>query len=340
MNRLYAPLILLVMALPAQGQDAPTPFVCPKLIAPVIRLDHGSRYDSKDKSHSSFNDASNAEVNAQLRPVDDFITDMILAANVALAAPAPDATACVVTGLATWAKAGAIGDIGSLNANLSVPSRVAGLAYAWAEVKPFAADAPEAAIIEAWLADLAQSTMVFFDTKAPKNARQNNLRAWAGLAVARVGLTLHDTSMTDWADATVQLVACTANVDGSLPLEMARKNLALHYQLHALTALVTTAVLLQQDGHTLFQTCDGSLHRSIRFTVAAFADPSLVTKRAGATQSYFDGSDKLQGFELAWTSAYLATFYAPDVAAFVAPFKDLANSKLGGLQSLLWQVGP
>jgi poly(beta-D-mannuronate) lyase len=324
----------------AKAADPPVPFVCPALGPPVIRLDHGSRYNAKDKSHSNFDNASNAEVNAQLKPVDDFVSDMVGAANTALSATEPKATACVVDGLTAWASAGALGDMGSVNAGLSVPSRVAGLAYAWAEVKPLVQDGAQSDAIESWLAGLAHASMDFFDSEAPGHSARNNLRAWAGLAVARVGLTLKDEAMIDWADASVKLVACSAAPDGSLPLEMARKELALHYQLHALTALVTTAVLLQQEGHTLFQACDGSLHRSIRFAVEAFADPTLVTKLAGAKQSYFDGSDKLQGFELAWAAGYLATFYDPELAAFVKPFKPLANSKLGGLQSLLWPGTP
>lgn len=327
-------------ALPAQSQDTIAPWECPALAPPVIRLDHGSRYTSGDKTHSSFDDASNADVNAQLKPLDTFITTMILAANAALTTADPKAVDCVQTGLAAWAKAGALGELGTLNAKLSAPSRLAGLAYAWDEVKPMAGETPDALVIEAWLAGLARTTMTFFDTEAPPNSQKNNLRAWAALAVARVGLTLQDQAMIDWADASVQLVACTANPDGSLPLEMARKRLALHYQLHALTALVPTAVLLQREGHSLFQACGGSLHRSIRFARTAFDDPTEVTRLAKAKQSYFDGSEKLKGFELAWSSAYLATFYAPDLAAFVAPYGDLTNSKLGGVQALVWQTAP
>ncbi len=324
----------------AQAQDLPAPFVCPALAPPVVRLDHGSRYTSTDKSRSDFDTVSNAEVNKQLKPVDDFITDMSLAANAAVQSGDLAAVRCVVSGLDAWAQAGALGDIGSMNAGLSMPSRLAGFAWAWAEVKPMVPEGQNGALIESWLSGLAQSTIVFFETTAPPNSRKNNLRAWAGLAVARVGVTLNDPDMLDWADASVRLVACGADPDGSLPLEMARKDLALHYQLHALGALVTTAALLQRDGHTLFEACEGALHRAIRFTVRAFDDPALVTQISGAKQSFFDGSDRLQGFELAWTTAYLATFYAPDIAAFAAPFGDMANSKLGGLQSLLWPGPP
>lgn len=68
-------------------------------------------------------------------------------------------------------------------------------------------------------------------------------------------------------------------------------------------------MLLERDGHALFAAFGGSLHRSIRFAIEAFADPTLVTKLDGNKQSYFDGSDKLQGFELAWAAGYMATFY-------------------------------
>ncbi len=343
MNRIL-PLAMLACALlpgmPIQAQETPEPFACPSLVDPVVRLDHGSRYASDDKSRSSFDSTSNADVNAQLKPVDDFVTDMILAANASLETTDQGAADCVLAGLGAWAKAGALGEMGSMNANLSVPSRLSGLAFAWDQVRPLVGDDPDADVIEAWLAGLARSTMTFFETDAPTNSQKNNLRAWAALAVARVGLTLQDKAMIDWAAASVQLVACSANPDGSLPLEMARKDLALHYQLHALTALVPAAMLLQRDGHALFQACDGSLHRSIRFTLAAFADPAEVTSLAKSKQSYFDGSDKLQGFELAWTYAYLTTFYAPDIAEFATPFGDLSNSKIGGLQSLVWRDMP
>lgn len=313
-----------------------TPFSCAALAEPIVRLDYGSRYTGSDKSRSSFDTASNAEVNAQLGPVDAFITDMIHAANTALLTADIGAADCVKAGLLVWAKAGALGQMATLNAKLSVASRLAGFAFAWDEVKPMVANDADSALIEAWLAGLAASSMTFFDTEAPPNSQKNNLRAWAALAVARVGLTLGDVQMIDWADASLRLVICTADPDGSLPLEMARKGLALHYQIHALTALVPAAVLLQGHGHSLFLACNGSLHRSIRFALQAFDDPATITRMAKSDQSYFDGSDTLQGFELAWAAPYLATFYAPDVAKFVAPFGDLANSKLGGLQALLW----
>lgn len=350
---------------PSKGASDGAKFSCPALIAPVTSLNHGSRYTVSDKSRSALDDITNAEVDAQLDPVDDFITNMILAANAAITPPEasletlpetlpetppeilaitpPDgmpntlAVACVKDGLLAWAQAGALQDIGSLNANLSVPGRVAGLAYAWVQIKPMVQDQSSAQVIEAWLAGLARATMVFFDTQAPPMSAQNNLRAWAGLSVALVGTALGDKPMTDWAAASTVLVACQALPDGSLPHEMTRKHLALHYQLHALSALVTTAAIL--PSYALFDACDGSLHRSVDFAVSAFDDAGAVTARAGVAQSYFTGAETLRGFEIAWAAAYLSLFPSPKIASFAAQFDSLANSKLGGLQSLLWAKG-
>ena len=228
---LRLPMLLAVSLLAGTAADAQTEdakaFACEAVPTPVVRLDHGSRYTAEDASRSTFDEASNDEVNRQLKPVDDFITDLAGAANTAVSSEADRKVAaqCVLAGLNAWAKAGALSDLATMNAQLSVPSRVAGLAFAYAQVRPFLPPSSDTKRVDAWLAERARATMGYFDTDAPKNASRNNLRAWAALAVARVGLTLDDTAMIDWADASVRLVACQAAPDGSLPLEMARREL-------------------------------------------------------------------------------------------------------------------
>ncbi|WP_431298987.1 alginate lyase family protein [Tabrizicola sp. BL-A-41-H6] len=338
------PLMLAALLMAATTASAETgdtdAFTCEAAPAPVVRLDHGSRYAAEDDSRSEFDEASNDEVNKQLKPVDDFINDLAVAANTAVSSPDERSLAsdCVLAGLQSWAEAGALSELATMNAQLSVPSRVAGLAFAYAQVRPFLSASDDTEQVEGWLAERARATMAYFDTDAPKNASRNNLRAWAGLAVARVGLTLDDPAMIDWADASVRLVACQAAPDGSLPLEMARRDLALHYQLHAVTPLVVTAALLRDAKPDLFDACDGAIHRTVDFVVAAFDDPGLVERIAGHEQSYFDGSEKLRAFELAWAEAYLSLFDDEDLRAFVEGYGDLGNSKLGGKQSVLWGI--
>lgn len=327
----------LVTAPAASAQDSNS-FNCKPIPEPVVNLDHGSRYAAESDSRSDFDKASNDDVNAQLRPIDAFIGDLSVAANraVSVLSDRPAAVDCVLSGLVVWAKADALSNLATMNAQLSAPSRIAGMAFAYAQIKPFLPASEDTGLVEGWLSDRARATMTYFDTDAPPKASQNNLRAWAALAVARVGLTVEDSAMIDWADASVRLVACQAAPDGSLPLEMARQDLALHYQLHAVAPLVVTAALLQNRGNNLFDACDRAVHRTVDFVLAAFADPALVEKKTGHPQSYFDGSEELRGFEVAWSVAYLSVFDAWQLRQFVAEFGTLSNSKLGGRQSFLW----
>ena len=335
--------LALAIALPTAAlaeEEKAYVFACTAIQTPVVSLDHGSRYAAKDKSRSEFDEACNADVNAQLPPVDDFISALSAAANQALRSEADRQVAvdCVLTGLATWAKADALSDLTTMNANLSKPPRLVGIAFAYAQIMPLLSASDDRALVERWLAERAHATMAYFDTDAPPKTSRNNLRAWAALGVARIGLTVGDAAMVDWADASVRLVVCDVAADGSLPLEMARKELALHYQVHAVAPLVVTAALLQAEGHDLFRACDNAIHRAVRFVVPAFDDPALVTGIAGHAQTYFNGKEDLRGFEMAWAHAYLTLFYAPALAEFTQQFGQLGNSKLGGRQSLLWGV--
>jgi len=314
--------------------------VCVQAPEPVVSLSYGSRYTEESEDRSDLDEKSNAEVEEALGPVDDFIVDLARAANRAQAGEddAAEAADCLVDAVHAWAEADALSRLESMNAQISVPSRLGGIAMAYLQAKPHATtlDPARQEVIETWLQDRALATMAFFDTEAPTNASRNNLRAWAGLAAAAVGRSTGNDEILDWAGGTVELVACQADEDGALPLEMARGPRALHYQIHAVGPLVVSAALLAEDGRDLFSACDGALHRIVDFVPNAFEDPALVNDKAGEEQTFFQGDEELRGFELAWAEAYLSRFEDASLAAFVEGYRPLANSKFGGAQGLLW----
>ena len=333
-----------VATLPAGAQEtsqAPEEaFVCNPTPDPIVSLSYGSRYTADSADRSDLDEGSNAEVEEALGPVDDFIGDLAKAANRAQAGESDAALAadCVVDAVHAWADADALSDLGSMNAQISSPSRLGGIAMAYYQSKPHATalDPANQEVIESWLQERMLATMAYFDEEAPPNASRNNLRAWAGLAAAAVARSTGNEEIAAWSADSVELVACQADADGALPLEMARGPRALHYQIHAVGPLVVAAALLAEDERDLFSSCDGALHRIVAFVPNAFEDPSLVNDKAGEEQTYFDGDDELRGFELAWADAYLSKFDDPRLAAFVEEYRPLANSKLGGSQNLLW----
>lgn len=329
---------------------ADAPPLCFDPTPAVISLGYPSRYTADSKTRSDFDSKNNAAVDAALGPIDDFVNQLATTSNRALIAFGGDPASadaklgadCVIEHIYQWAKLDALSRLETEGARMSVASRVGGIAFAYATAAPMATQDDRMAVIRDWLHARATTTMAYFDTEAPDRTSRNNLRAWAALSVARIGLTLQDDGMLDWADASVRLVACDANPDGSLPTEMSRGPLALHYQIHAIGPLVITAALLQPRGAMLFDACDRAIPRAAGFIVAAIDDPKLVEAHAAAVQKFDAAPEKLRAFEYAWTTAYLA--HVPDLAVQglvdrIAAQKDakpFSNSKLGGDQSLFW----
>ena len=313
--------------------------VCFSSFAPVTKLAYPSRYTKDSKSRSDFDEKADAEVDAALKPVDDFIKKLAAAANNSLTRSnekAVVAADCVVDRIHEWAVADALSLLESDGAQLSVPSRIAAISIAYAQALPKATLDDRQAVIDDWLRTRVQASILFFDTKAPPRASSNNLRAWAGLGAAQVGMILNDDAMITWAGASVQRVACTANADGSLPNEMWRGKLALHYQIHAVGPLVFTAALLKDKVPGLLQACDNAVIRAAQFAVAGAKDPQIVEKITSEKQTFNPDPAKLKAFEFAWITAFLSQVEDADIKAFALNFDVLSNSKLGGKQSLIW----
>jgi poly(beta-D-mannuronate) lyase len=315
---------------------------CAAAPPPVVTLDFGSRYTAESETRSDFDEEGDRAVTAALKPIDDFVADLARQTDV-LNDPKTEPTrarkvaACVQASILTWAKGKALSQLESQGANLSVPSRVGGIAFAYHAARRLLPEASGNAEIEKWLLERARQTMAFFDSKAPPRASENNLRAWAGLAVTRIGLTLDNSQLINWGEASARRVACTADRDGSLPNEMWRGKLALHYQLHAVAPLVTTAALLEDTRPGLFQACEGAILRVVDFTLAGLKEPSVVEELTGKGQTV-GGSKKPRDFELAWLPTFLRFHSDPEAEALSRRVGAFGNSKLGGNQRLLWGV--
>ena len=332
--------LLAIAPMVAQAETAaPDAFTCFMEAPPVLKLAYPSRYTQDSKSRSDFDEKANAAVDAALKPVDDFIVSLATAANESLTRADAEgilAADCVVDRIHTWAAADALSALETDGAQMSVPSRIAGIAIAYAQALPKATLDDRQAVIESWLRTRVQASILYFDTEAPPRASSNNLRAWAGLGAAQVGLILNDEAMITWANASVQRVACTAKADGSLPNEMWRGKLALHYQIHAVGPLVFTSALLKDKDPGLIHTCDDAIIRAARFAIAGAKDPKVVELVAGEKQKFDPDPAKLKAFEFAWITAFLSQVDDPDIKAFALNFDVLSNSKLGGKQGLIW----
>lgn len=312
---------------------------CPPAPDPVTGLSFDSRYADGDATRSDLDPEAAAAAGDALEPLEDFLRDLARAADAAI--PAGDAAAadCILAQLRTWAAADALADLGSDTAALTIGSRLAGLSIVVWRVAPLATDTEALDAVGAWLDRRLIDQIAFWETGAPPGARSGNLRAWAALAAAARAASGGDARLRLWAGASAAYVLCTAGPDGSLPQEMSRGSLALHYQLHAVAPLVVTAAILQAEGIDLAPLCDSALDRVVGFALADLDSGAATQALTGQVQSYFDGGDTLEPFQIAWIEAYLrlpGATHAATAEARIADLRPLAYSKLGGDQSLIW----
>ncbi len=329
MNRM-ARIAVLALAL---GASAGAALACPAAPAPVIVLEVGSRYLADDPSRSVKDAEADIEVTRALRPVDDFVRGLVREANSALRAPETAAApaACVVAHLDAWAQAGALADLRTFGAGLSIGARIAGMAEAYRQVQGFSRPTAAHHRIERWLQKLAEAQIDFWEMSATFGAREGNLRAWAALGVHDVGAVTGRDDLRMWGLASAARILCTTTQEGALPQEMRRGTLALHYQFHAIAPL---AVLAARSGG-LAGLCDDALARAVRF---ALQDHRAGGVRAQALsgQAQPFAQQPVPPHMLGWIPAWLS-LRADPLAADIAAEQDwLAHSFLGGDARLLW----
>lgn len=307
----------------------------------MLTLDYDSRYTDDSATRSEIDEAAEAALEAALAPLDDFIRDLAERANRVYLPDAPRAgiADCVTGQIAAWARAEALGDLASSTARLTIGSRLAGFALVLRQVVPHGGAPEDLEAIRAWLADLAHSQMTFWEEDAPPGARRGNLRAWAALGAAATADLTGDGILRAWAAWSTDYVLCTAAPDGSLPQEMARGRMAYHYQLHAVAPLVVTTRLLRDHALHPGARCGDALARVVGFTLSDMADGARSRAITGEEQRYFDGTESLDGYNLAWLAAWMTLSPDPDLASLAAEFQPLSSSKLGGDQSLIWPGG-
>lgn len=311
---------------------------CAAAPEPVVSLTYVSRYKPSDDSRSTIDPLREAEAEAAIAPVDDFIVMLADAVDRMYAGPVSrrdEAAGCIVAELAEWARADALSELETETVRLTIGSRYAAFALILWQTLPYAPDHPDRSVSLAWL-ERRMSEQVSFWTDAPEGARTGNLRAWAGLAAAALSVQSNDRDLRQWARAAISEVLCSANPDGSLPQEMRRDGLALHYQLHAVAPLVTAAALLEHQGVPASRDCDGALHQVVGFTLNDLKDGADTARITGHRQSFFDGGDALEPFQLAWIVPYLSLKDDEELAARAENMRPLSYSKLGGNQTALW----
>jgi poly(beta-D-mannuronate) lyase len=306
----------------------PWPLPPPPRADPPVRDVLGVSY-YVDVDHTVVDRGLEAENNRALAPVRRFLAEVTRLADGWLASrPAQPAYAArVVDCLYAWASAGALlGDVNK-QGEFEREWTTAGLALAYLEVRD-APGLPEAklATIAPWLAALAVAIRPHYD-RPELASNMNNHAYWAGLAIAAVGVAAGRRDLFDWGIGEGRIGLRQVRADGLLPLELARRKLALHYHLFALAPLVMLGELATANGVLLFEERDGALGRLADRVIDGLRDPASFAAAAGASQEI-----RLppRGADLAWAEIYFARFRDRRLVDLIAAARPLRADRLGG----------
>ncbi len=231
------------------------------------------------------------------------------AADAYLARGGRDAARCVYSLLDAAARAQAwTGKMPGFSGVYMQNWELSGVAIAYLKVRRSGVGTPDQdARIQRWFRLLAGRVREYFDAHVPQPASDawNNHMYWAGLAVAAQGIADDDRRAFEWGMRAARTGVDAIQPDGSLRAEMGRGQMALHYHLYALGALIMLAELGEGNGVDLYAEHNGAIHRLVKFCVAGLEDPASLGKLTGVAQVV---PNPLAGLDIGWAVPYLRRF--------------------------------
>ena len=304
--------------------------ICPTLPPIQANLNTDGFYRTDDPTHSIVDPKRIEAYSRSSGPVKAATTAIVKQADQYRTTGSRAAAICTVSLLDAMAKANALGGHMSSSQAYYVQGWLAGsLAFAYLKVRESGVERPEQSeAIAAWLARLGASTRDWYDAALARKPEGNNHLYWAGLELCAISAVTGDRKDFNWCLATYRNGVQQIAADGTLPLEMARGERALHYHLYALAPLVLIAEFGEDNGVPLYAEDHHALERLVHTAVAGLADAAPFVQRTGVTQEI---ESHPGGDALAWAPPYLARFPNSTLERYVAQAPTLFSLYLGGL---------
>lgn len=302
----------------------------------VPRLPHDVVATSfySDSKHSITDPAKKAAYEAASEPFHQAADRTEKAADFFVKTGSRQAAECVVHDLALEAGADAMtGSMSSNQAQYMQNWTLGGLAISWLKVRQAHVETPqEIAAITPWMHTVAEQVKTYFDARRAKqtNDGRNNHLYWAGFAVMAAGIALDDRSLYDWGVGTYKDGVDRIQADGTLPLEMARGQRALHYHLFALAPLVTMAELGEANGDDLYAYNHNKLHLLVARSLAGLVDNHYFTEKAGVQQDTPEAGG-IKSEDVEWVRPFQRRFPDPMIAKLMERAGIAPYGYLGGL---------
>lgn len=317
---------------------------CPPPPAPFAgTLDFPSKYEGSGKSRDTLNEDAERRYKNLTKPITDLEKGATKLVDRYMDSGSPETLACVLAWYGSWADAGGLLGPAANHTGKSMRKwALASLSGAWLRLQfstsqPLAANAQQAAKIEAWLGRIADQVTHEWDEGDPLT-KINNHYYWAAWSVMATSVVTNRRDLFDWSAKMYAIFARQVDAEGYLPNEMARQTRAAGYQVYAVTPIAMIAAFGKANGVDLAGEGDHALQRAAERAIGAYDDPSAYAAKTGRQQT-LEGVDE-QRSKLAWLEAYCWTVQCSGVsAAKLAELRPLKNTRLGGDLTAVFRAG-
>ena len=308
------------------------PYACPAVLQIAPDLTTDGFYKLGDPTHSIVDPVRQEAYERSSGPVKETGQRIVAAADAYRTKGSRAAAECALQHIDALARQHSLTGKMSSNQAYYVQGWVSGaVAIAYLKIRDAHLATPtQAKEIADWLVNIGAETRSYFDprrVKGTSDARNNHLY-WAGVELAAIGVAANNRADFEWAVGTYDAGLKQIRPDGTLPLEMARGQRALHYHLYALAPLVMLAEFGEANGLDLYARDDGAIHRLVNVSIEGLADPSPFAKATGVQQEM---PKSVSGDQIGWAPLYVRRFPNAQLSKLIANAKSLSVYYLGGL---------
>ena len=306
-------------------------YICPA----AAQLPHDFATDSyySDSHHSVIDPVRKKKYEDSVAGIDGFSRDVVKAADAYQTTGSRAAAQCVSALLENAAKQKAMtGDMDGHQAAYVRKWNLAAWAIAYLKIRGSGVVPEESnKTIAAWMKKLADASKGYVEDKRSHGAGSdsyNNHLYWTGLAVGAAAIVNNDRGLFRWSTDAYKQGVRDIRDDGTLPLEMDRGQMALHYHLYALAPLMLIAEFGETNGEDLYAERDFAIKRLVARCVEGLEDPKYFQQRTGVQQVT---TPEISAWEISWAQAYTRRFPDARISGLLAKASHLNYTTLGGL---------
>lgn len=301
-----------------------------------------SKYQGSDNARNELNKEAYQAYQEASATIRRFEKRVIATANdYQVDGDGPEARACLIDNLNTWAEADALlpDDINHVGQAVRKWA-LAAAANAYLRVKSSApenaVDAAKAARIESWFERVADGVRDYYTDREPRKI--NNHDYWAAWAVMASAVATDDYGDWQWSLGKFEQAMGQIASDGYLPKELSREDRALEYHNYAMQPLTLIAVFAEVNQAPVYGEYQETFERLAKNVVDGLDDSSAIERITGHTQ-------KTEGLNTAWGLAWMRPWAQtwgplPGMDSFLAEHAPVKNTRLGGDIEFLYRIDP